>query len=145
MSAPPIIIRELRFDEFPLIMPLVERHNAKVTPEELQRRLEIMKRHDYHCIAAFDGDRIVGVAGYWLGTRFWCGEYLDADNVIVDETLRSRGVGKALMDWLEAKAKELGCKLLVLDSYVTYVRAHKFYFREGYEITGYHFTKSMNP
>ncbi len=140
-----LIVRELSSEEFPLILPLIEKQNAKIPPVELRRRLEQMRFHHYHCIAAFDGNRIVGVAGYWLGARFWCGEFLDADNVVVDESVRSRGVGKALMDWLEGKARELGCKLLVLDSYVTYARAHKFYFREGYEIVGYHFTKTLNP
>jgi GNAT superfamily N-acetyltransferase len=140
-----LTVRELTPDEFPLILPLVEKQNPKIAPDELRRRLDQMRLHRYHCIAAFEGQRMVGVAGYWLGARLWCGEYLDADNVVVEESVRSRGVGKALMNWLEAKAAELGCRLLVLDSYVTYARAHKFYFREGYEITGYHFTKAIHP
>jgi len=48
-----------------------------------------------------------------------------------------------MMDYLEDKARQLQCKLIVLDSYVTYAGAHKFYFRRGYEITGYHFTRAV--
>ena len=138
-----ITIRERGTDEFPLIMPLIEKHNSKLAPEELRRRLEVMKTHRYHCIAAFDGERIVGVAGYWLGARFYCGEYMDVDNVVVDESLRSQGIGAKMMDWLEAKARELGCKQVVLDSYVTFAGAHRFYFRQGYEILGFHFKKDL--
>jgi GNAT superfamily N-acetyltransferase len=138
-----IIVRELAVEELPLILPLIGRHNAKIEPEELRRRLEVMIPHGYHCIAAFGGGRIVGVAGYWLGARFYCGEYMDVDNVVVDESQRSRGVGLKMMDWLHAKARELGCKVVMLDSYVTFTRAHKFYFRQDYEILGYHFSRKI--
>jgi GNAT superfamily N-acetyltransferase len=138
-----VTIRELTAAEFPLIMPLIERHNASIAPEELRRRLDVMVPHGYHCIAAFLEDRIVGVAGYWLGARFYCGEYMDVDNVVVDPELRAQRIGAQMMDWLEAKARDLGCKLVVLDSYVTYAGAHRFYFRQGYEILGFHFFKRM--
>jgi GNAT superfamily N-acetyltransferase len=143
METGDITIRELDRNELPLILPLIERHNANIEPAELRRRLEVMIPHGYHGIAAFDGGRVVGAAGYWLGARFYCGEYMDVDNVVVDESLRSRGIGRKMMDWLHARAGELGCKVVVLDSYVTYVRAHKFYFCQDYEILGYHFSKKM--
>lgn len=136
-----IIIRELATEELPSILPLIEQHNAKLSPEELRRRLELMIPNGYHCIAAFQNERMVGVAGYWHGTKFWCGEYLEPDNVFVLPELRSAGIGAKLMDWLEDKARELGCKCVALDSYVTYAGAHKFYFRRGYEIVGFHFIK----
>jgi GNAT superfamily N-acetyltransferase len=142
-SSEDLRVRELAPDEFPLILPLIEAHNAKIPPEELRRRLEVMKTHDYHCIAAFLGERIVGVAGYWLGARFYCGEYLDVDNVVVDPSLRSRGIGLRMMEWLHERAAALGCKVVVLDSYVTFAGAHKFYFREGYSIIGYHFSREV--
>jgi GNAT superfamily N-acetyltransferase len=139
----PLIIRELNTEELPSILPLIEQHNSKLTPAELRRRLDAMVPHGYRCIAAFQGGRMVGVAGYWTGVKFWCGEFLEPDNVFVLPELRSAGIGAKLMDHLEAKAEELGCKLVVLDSYVTYAGAHKFYFRRGYEITGYHFTRPV--
>ncbi len=143
MTADALAIRELKQEELPLILPLIESHNARIAPEELRRRLDVMIPHGYHCIAAFQGDRLVGVAGYWLGARFYCGEYMDVDNVVVDETLRSQGIGAKLMDWLHAKAIELSCKIVVLDSYTTYAGAHRFYFREGYHILGFHFARDV--
>ena len=143
MSAPSsdLTIRELSTEELPSILPLIEQHNPKLTPGELRRRLEAMIPHGYHCIAAFQRGHMVGVAGYWLGVKFWCGEYLEPDNVFVLPELRSAGIGAKLMDHLEDKAREMKCKIVALDSYVTYSGAHKFYFRRGYEITGYHFTR----
>lgn len=143
MKIDDITVRELATDELPRILPLIEKHNAKIEPSELRRRLEVMIPHGYHCIAAFEKDHIVGVAGYWLGARFYCGEFMDVDNVVVEESLRSRGIGLKLMDWLHKKSRELGCKVVVLDSYVTFVGAHKFYFRQGYEILGFHFSRKV--
>jgi GNAT superfamily N-acetyltransferase len=142
-ETPPLTIRELSTEEFPSILPFIEQHNPKLAPTELRRRLEAMIPHGYRCIAAFHDDRMVGVAGYWVGVKFWCGEFLEPDNVFVLPELRSAGIGARMMDYLEDKAQQLGCKLIVLDSYVTYVGAHKFYFRRGYEITGFHFTKAV--
>ena len=137
------VIRELTPLEFPLILPLIEKHNGKIPPDELRRRLEEMIPKGYHCIAAFEHNTVVGVAGYWLISRFYSGLYMDVDNVVVDESRRSGGIGAAMMDWLEAHARTLGCRSVMLDSYVTLARAHKFYFRRGYEIIGYHFRREL--
>ena len=136
-----VSVRELRAEELHSILPLIEQHNPKQDPAELRRRLEVMIPQGYRCIAAFQGDMMVGVAGYWISAKFWCGEYLEPDNVFVLPELRSAGIGARMMDWLEEKARELGCKLVVLDSYVTYAGAHRFYFRRGYEIAGFHFVR----
>ncbi|MFZ4763724.1 MAG: GNAT family N-acetyltransferase [Roseimicrobium sp.] len=139
-----LTIRDLTTEELPSILPLIELHNAKIAPEVLRRRLEAMIPHGYHCIAAFQEERMVGVAGYWVGAKFWCGEYLEADNVFVLPELRSEGIGAKMMDYLEAKALTLGCKVVALDSYVTFAGAHKFYFRRGYEIAGFHFIRKAS-
>ncbi len=138
-----LVIRELAVEEFPAILPLIEQHNPKIPSEELRRRLAAMIPHRYHCIAAFLGDRMVGVAGYWLGARFYSGEYMDVDNVFVLPELRSSGIGARMMEWLHAKAAELRCQCLMLDSYLSYTDAHRFYLRLGYEQLGYHFLKRL--
>ena len=142
-ETPGLTIRELAPAEMPLILPLIEKHNAKIPPEELRQRLEEMIPKGYHCIAAFEDGAIVGIAGYWLITRFYSGAYMDVDNVVVDETRRSGGIGAAMMEWLEDHARALGCQSVMLDSYLTFARAHRFYFRLGYEILGFHFRKVL--
>jgi hypothetical protein len=47
------------------------------------------------------------------------------------------------MTWLEAKAKDLGCRCVVLESYVPLDRAHRFYFWRGYHIPGFHLYKAV--
>lgn len=141
MSAP--LVRDLLPEELPSVLPFVAQHNPKLDAEELARRLEVMRTMNYHCVGAFVEEEMVGIAGYWLGCRFYCGEFMDIDNVFVLPEVRSAGIGAAMMDFLEAKAVTLGCRVTVLDSYSTYARAHKFYFRRDYEILGFHFSKPI--
>ncbi|MBW9249989.1 MAG: GNAT family N-acetyltransferase [Acidithiobacillus ferriphilus] len=138
-----MVIRLLAKNELTLILPLVQTLNPGVPPEVLAQRLQDMIAQGYQCAAAFADDCCIGVAGIWLGTRFWCGRYLDVDNVIVDPQYRGRGIGQQLMDWVERYAHREDCETLVLDAYVTNHPAHKFYQRNGYQIVGHHFVKSL--
>ena len=68
---------------------------------------------------------------------------MEPDNVVVDEAYRSKGVGKLLMTWMYAEAKKLKCTTIILDAYVENGFGHKFYFREGFVIKGFHFLKKI--
>ena len=114
-----IVIRLLAKDELAMILPLVQELNPGVPPAVLAQRLQDMTAQGYRCTAAFADDCCIGVAGIWLGTRFWCGRYLDIDNVIVDPQYRGVGIGQQLMDWVENYAHKEGCEIMVLDAYVT--------------------------
>lgn len=61
------------------------------------------------------------------------------DDLNTDETRRSRGHGKMLMDWLKHEGRERACTQLQLDSGVQRDQTHRFYFREGLTITRDHF------
>jgi len=67
----------------------------------------------------------------------------EVDDLVTDESKRSSGVGQALMDHLQRVAKGAGCESYNLDSGVQRQRAHKFYFREGMAVTGFHFGKRL--
>lgn len=119
--------------------------NPGVSLETLRRRFETILAEHPHYLAygAFEGNSLVGVAGAWVATKIWCGLYLEIDNLVIDPARRSSGIGSLLMESLEARAHELGCNLLVLDSYVSNSASHRLYHRLGYEIRGFHFVKSL--
>ena len=135
-------LRELKKSEMPSIFPLIKQLNPGMGKALFAKRLRAMQAGGYRVVAVFDGTKMVGINGFWLRTRFWCGKQLDIDNVVVDETYRGAGLGKMLNLWLEALAKKEKVELMVLDSYVTAHDAHAFYHRQGFGITGYHFTKA---
>ena len=139
-----LVIRELKSKaEQSLIYPLIKQLNKDMSKSRFEECLTQMRPLGYRCIGAFEGKKLVGACGFWVGTRFWCGKFIDLDHVVVDENLRSKGVGKAMVAWVEREGRALECSQAGLDSYSTAYGAHRFYFREGYSILGYHFVKSL--
>lgn len=84
-------------------------------------------------------DVVRAVAGYRLLDQFVSGMVLYVDDLVTDEAARSQGFGATLLGWLEAEARAAGCTHLELDSGVHRADAHRFYFREGLTIIGFHF------
>lgn len=94
------------------------------------------------CLAVRDG-AVVGVAVYRVHENTFDGLHMYVDDLVTDETRRSEGVGEALLDHLQALARAAGCRTLTLDSGTQRQRAHRFYFRHGLTIVGFHFSKPM--
>lgn len=94
------------------------------------------------CVAA-EGDVVTGVAVWRTHVNTVNGLHLYVDDLVTDDNRRSSGVGHVLMDWLEQKARALGCNWFTLDSAVSNAAAHRFYFRERMNIRAYKFAKSL--
>jgi GNAT superfamily N-acetyltransferase len=58
--------------------------------------------------------------------------------------MRSRGLGKGLLDWLRNEARSLGCAQLHLDSGLQRLDAHRFYERESLKKTAFHFAVKVS-
>lgn len=98
----------------------------------------------YRFLAAFDGERCVGVAGWRLVATVVAGRKLYVDDLVTTSAARSDGVGRALLAELERRARDAGCSVLDLDSGVQRHDAHRFYFRERLHISSHHFTKRLD-
>lgn len=112
--------------------------------EQYREELRFMVQHNYSQIAVLEQQVFVGVSGLWLGNKLWCGKYLEIDNIVVSEKNRSKGVGKMMVDFIEKKARELGCNMVALDSYTTNFKAHKFFYNQGFTPKGFHFINLLN-
>ena len=106
---------------------------------EYSSELDLMLPHNYGQVGVFEGDICLGLSGFWIGTKLWCGKYLELDNIVVSKTQRSQGIGKLMFDFLNKKALENDCTMLSLDSYTTNFKAHKFFYNEGFAPKGFHF------
>ncbi|WP_225875978.1 GNAT family N-acetyltransferase [Flavobacterium kayseriense] len=114
------------------------------TIEKYQSYLEEMVPHNYKQLAIYDEGVCVALTGFWTGVKLWCGKYIEIDNFIVDPNHRSKGLGKMLTDYIDAKAIELGCTMTVLDAYTGNYTAHRFYYNQGFVPKGFHFLKILN-
>jgi hypothetical protein len=84
----------------------------------------------------------VRAIGLWrVFETTYCGRRLEIEDLVSSEAHRSRGYGAALLRWFDARAVELGCPTTTLHSAVHRDRAHRFYFREGFHIMGFHFSR----
>jgi GNAT superfamily N-acetyltransferase len=94
-------------------------------------------------LAAYDGDRCVGVAGWRILALTFAIRKLYVDDLVTTGDGRSRGVGHALLTELERRARDRDCTVLDLDSGVQRHDAHRFYFRQRMHISSHHFTKAL--
>ena len=93
-------------------------------------------------VAVCDG-QVTGVAVYRIYENTADGLMMYVDDLVTDESRRSMGAGKALLDHLKKVALENGCDHIKLDSGTQRRQAHKFYFREGLTIVAFHFLKAL--
>lgn len=117
---------------------------SDLTPERYETLLKETIPHNYKQITVHDNEKIVGVCGYWIATKIWCGKYLELDNVVVHESYRSKGIGKIMTDYLLQKAKKEGCNMLGLDVYTDNFKGVKFYMNQGYVPRGFHMINVLN-
>ncbi|MDZ4077234.1 MULTISPECIES: GNAT family N-acetyltransferase [Hydrocarboniphaga] len=94
-------------------------------------------------LIAVQDDAVLGVAVYRISENTAYGVNLYVDDLVTDEAQRSTGVGHALIEWLEHRARAAGCAMLHLDSGTQRKSAHRFYLRERFEITSFHFNKQL--
>ena len=106
----------------------------------LRRMREIFAAGGEMAVGLLEG-RVAGVAVWRMVERTLSFRELYCDDLITDESLRSTGVGHALMEHMARLARERGCDLFTLDSGTQRQQAHKFYFREGMTITSFHFSR----
>jgi GNAT superfamily N-acetyltransferase len=98
----------------------------------------------YRVAALYDEGECRAVIGYRVMTNFVHGRLLYIDDLITLSAFRSRGYGKALIAYANKVAAGAGCAYVSLDSGTQRRDAHRFYFREGYVITSFHFGRPLD-
>ncbi|CAG9170486.1 hypothetical protein LMG23994_01915 [Cupriavidus pinatubonensis] len=111
------------------LMRQLRPHLADVN--ELIARWRRQQSAGYRLMAVWDEGRPVALAGFRLQDNLVHGVHFYVDDLVTDESARSGGYGARLMDRLKNEARALGCTKLVLDTPLTNVLGHRFYYRNG--------------
>ena len=111
--------------------------------DDFERLYELAHPEGYRVAAVFDGDEPRAVAGYRIATNPVSGRFIYIDDLVTAEKWRSHGYGRALNEYLVQKARDEGCGSIQLDSAVHRGDAHRFYFREQYRVTSFHFGRYL--
>ena len=114
----------------------------QLPPDYSKRMAEIFATGVEMWIAA-DSTTVLGLAVFRISENTHAGRKLYVDDLVSDETQRSKGVGKCLLDALTEEARRRGCQTLDLDSGTQRTDAHRFYFRERMVVRVFGFTKAL--
>ena len=137
-------IESIKAEDILDVIPLIRKINQKTPLDLLQARMkEMIELPQYECIGMYHEGELIGISGLWYSTRHYIGKTVEADHVVIDERFRNQGLGKILFDWIHEYTQSKGCGAIELNTYVENRKSHKFYYKLGYEIFGFHMLKVM--
>jgi GNAT superfamily N-acetyltransferase len=95
----------------------------------------------YSLLVAEEDGEILGttVLAILPGLAHGVSPFAVVEYVVVDEKARRRGIGKLLMEYVIAQAKEAGCYKIMLTSDKKREPAHRFYESLGFEASAHGF------
>ena len=123
------------------IIPFLNMLDYTIEDDVLKQRLDEMIIQGYKCIGIFDGDKLVGICGIWILTKYYVGKHIEPDNVFISSEYQNQSIGTKLMAWITKYAKENGCIASELNCYLNNKMAQKFWEKDGYKVIGLHFQK----
>jgi GNAT superfamily N-acetyltransferase len=128
-------IRRARITDASRIAALSGQLGYPTTAKEMAARLApALKSKAGVCfVAAADQDGIIGWVQVSVTPVLEVPRRAEVNGLVVDEKVRSRGAGWALLEAAEKWAKKMGCAGMSVRSNVIRDRAHSFYLRHGYE------------
>ena len=132
-------------DRWAQALPVLQELRPHLTAQMLDQVLAEGAPQGLRFLAALDGERCLGIAGWRVIATTSTGRKLYVDDLVTAPAARSTGVGAALLHELEQRARAAGCAVLDLDSGVQRHGAHRFYLRERMDITSHHFAKRLEP
>ena len=130
-------------DEIESCYPVMSQLRPHIPFENFARLIQSQMDNGYQLAYISDGQDALAVAGFRVLTNLAWGKFLYVDDLVTSEKSRSKGIGKLLLQWLRKEAKHRGCQELHLDSGIQRKDAHRFYEREGMEMTSYHFMNKL--
>jgi GNAT superfamily N-acetyltransferase len=125
------------------LLPVLLQLREHLTPESFDAIYREGHDQGLRFTVVYDGENCVAVAGWRMIATTFAIRKLYVDDLVTAGSERSRGFGKALLAELARRAKEAGARIIDLDSGVHRADAHRFYFREGMHVSGFHFLRGL--
>src|SRR5688572_19996639 len=132
--------RDERLDE---VYPVMHELRTEMTLEDFRTTYADGYEGGYRVVGLFDEGECRAAAGFHITYGFLHGRFMYIDDLVTSQAWRSNGYGKALNDHLWERARAQGCSNVQLDSGTHRTDAHRFYLRERYDITSFHFLHKL--
>lgn len=142
MSHP--LLRRAELSDNAALARLIGQLGYEVTADEVAQRLAMMQAEGRVVLVAELDGRVVGC----LSTAIMHVLHRPApvgriSMMVVDEALRGRGIGAALVRAAERFLAERGCYMVEVTSHMRRTGAHRFYERLGYEHTSVRLAREL--
>lgn len=103
------------------------------SPDEVEARLSAVLNDPKHLVlVAQRADRVAGWAHAYAVCLVESDPHVELGGLVVDASVRDRGIGKQLLAAVESWASQKGCRTVSVRSNVIRQRAHAFYAAQGY-------------
>jgi len=141
-----VVVREATIEDLPAVLALYAQPELDdgdtLAMDEAEAIFDSMRAYpDYRLYVATVQGRVAGtftlIVTRNLAHRGACSGLVES--VVVEAALRSRGVGRVMMEHARAHCRERGCYKMALSSNLKRERAHAFYDSLGFERHGYSF------
>ena len=123
------------------VYPVLHELRTELSEQAFQDLYEEGYGEGYRVVGLFDDGECRAAAGYHLSHGFMHGRFMYVDDLVTADAHRSKGYGRAMNEHLFEIARRHGCNTVQLDSGTQRKDAHRFYLRERYDITSFHFSR----
>jgi ribosomal protein S18 acetylase RimI-like enzyme len=116
------------------------------TAIEMGKRIQkIISHPDYFCFVSQENGKVHGMIGIQKSLRIQKnGQNGRILTLIVDDKYRNKGIGQALVSEAEKCFNKQGITSIIINSSQKLTKAHKFYDKLGYSITGIRLAKRID-
>jgi ribosomal protein S18 acetylase RimI-like enzyme len=141
-----IEIRELHCEtDAGLCFPLMQQLRPHLSSEaEFVARWRRQQTAGYRLMGLQREGRLLALAGFRVMENLVHGSHLYVDDLVTSEEARGCGHGAKLLRRLYEETRVLGCEKLLLDTPLSNVLAHRFYYRQGLLRTALRFSIAVN-
>ena len=134
--APQIELRDARISDAADIARLAEALGYPSTAQQVRERMQSMLRdpRNHITVAEMTGDGLVGWVHVYRHELLEMDPFAEIGGLIVGEAYRGRGIGSRLIEAALYWTRACGITDLRVRTRVERERAHKFYYRHGFEL-----------
>ena len=124
--------------------PVMLELRPHLAEQDFVSRIRLQEQDGFQLVCLKVDGRPVAAAGIRIITNMAWGRFLYVDDLVTLDAERSRGYGARLLKWLHEYARAQRCEQLHLDSGTWRKDAHRFYEREGMDMTSLHFASKLS-
>ncbi|WP_158798033.1 GNAT family N-acetyltransferase [Pedobacter sp. L105] len=139
-------IRKAKEQDASAIRTLLEQLGYPTPDGLVESKLSRMLDHPDERLFVYEEDNavIAVMSLHFVPQLALIGDFATISYFVVDETIRSKGIGKAMEEHCTALAIERGCEKIQVHSNIRRTKAHQFYERQGFQESSKDFFKKLN-